>query len=164
MLGINLAQTEMKYINANDDYDLFVVSIGSGSLSGDDVFPYNYFSKNTIFEVTKRLLLTDPFRMTTQVVKTHEKVKHVCGKDRKGKGANYYRLQFKIDEQQYNKLDDVTDDNLDTLIKCADQVLESNEMNELIDDLIQPVNRPLYQNRLGLNTNIIITRIKKHKI
>ena len=81
-LEINLAKVELSKKLQIEKYDRLIVSIGTGSITSFDEYARDDYSENILIGVSKKLLLSDAFRISKNVVKTHEKVKHLFGKIR----------------------------------------------------------------------------------
>jgi len=136
------------------DYQFQIYSIGTGSMD----FNQNDPAKKIVDQIEKsgkvqsgnwdtlvRLVATDPFQIDRLAYKNHIKVQQKLRGHGKKKGVEqkYFRLQFALPEEVYNKMDDSSDENIKILLAAGKECVSNNpEYLKVIEALKVEVDRP----------------------
>jgi len=126
------------------DYDIFLVSIGTGTLDGEQNDPHLHVPQNNSLRGLAYRFSQDPFNILKNVHNIHEQVKREYTKGKEGSESNYYRVQFKCTQKQLNEMDNVSKSNIANLLKSAEgyiytdkeKNIYSNHFNNLLAHFI----------------------------
>jgi len=153
LLGIKYAQRALAATGNNIHYDLQVVSIGTGTLSGQDVPPPVIDGNGSLMSFLSKFT-HDPLFIARNSYNTHNQVMNEYFDGKEGPGSDYFRVQFKINKEQWNHMDNCDMNNIQALINAAklymygDFGYYSHHFQGLINMLEEDVARP----ELKINT------------
>jgi hypothetical protein len=102
-----------------------------------------FTSNSGVYSVIRRLLLVDPFEIKCRSDYTHEKFlkKYAKRQARNGKESEkehpifeYNRVQFDVTKEQLEGMDDCSEDNVQSLVKSAENFIFNQKTGEYSDE------------------------------